>query len=251
MKKLTLLAAVAVLAACGGESNTGTAAAAGNAPAASVAPPKGGNWTQVVTQTPEGGMLMGNPNAKVRVIEFASMTCSHCAEFAKEGEPQLVDRYVKTGQVAYEFRNFVRDPLDLTMSLVARCAGANPTFFKLTEQLFADQKNVFGRVQAIPAAEQQALQGLPPAQQFQRMAQLAGLPEWAAQRGLPSARTQACLADQGTVDRLVQMTSDGTSQYNLQGTPSFIVNGKLTEGPTPGQTQWGALEPQIRSALGS
>lgn len=245
IRKLSLLAATATLAACGSTDGNSTAATS-NAPITPVAAPNGGDWTQTVTQTPEGGMLMGNPDAKVKVIEYASMTCPHCAEFSATGEPQLVDRYVKTGQVSYEFRNFVRDPLDLTMSLIARCAGANPTFFKLTSQMFADQKGIFERVQAVPAAQQQALQGLPPGQQFQQMAQFAGLPAWAAQRGLPSSRTNACLADQGTVDRLVQVTSDGTSQYSLQGTPSFIVNGELVQGST-----WELVEPAIREELGS
>ncbi|WP_205479188.1 thioredoxin domain-containing protein [Sphingomonas arenae] len=245
IKKLSLLAAAAALSACGGGDGN-TLNATNDAPITPVAAPNGGDWTQMVTQTPEGGMLMGNPDAKVKVIEFASMTCPHCAEFSAKGEPQLVDKYVKTGQVSYEFRNFVRDPLDLTMSLVARCAGPNPTFFKLTSQLFADQKAVFERVQAIPADQQQALQTLPAGQQFQKMAEFAGLPAWAAQRGLPSAKTSACLSDQATVDRLVQMTSDGTSQYNLTGTPSFVINGQLAE-----QTAtWETLEPAIREALG-
>ena len=244
IKKLSLLAAATALSACGGGDGN-TTATTSNAPITPVAAPNGGDWTQTVTQTPEGGMLMGNPDAKVKVIEFASMTCPHCAEFSAQGEPQLVEKYVKTGQVSYEFRNFVRDPLDLTMSLIARCSGPNPTFFKLTSQMFADQKAIFERVQAVPAAQQQALQTLPAGQQFQKMAEFAGLPAWAAQRGLPSSKTNACLADQGTVDRLVQMTSDGTSQYNLQGTPSFVVNGELVQGST-----WELLEPAIREALG-
>lgn len=248
IKKLSLLAAVAALAACngGGDGNT-SSTAANDAPITPVAPPQGGDWTQVVTQTPQGGMLMGNPDAKVKVIEFASMTCPHCANFSQNGEPKLVENFVKTGQVSYEFRNFVTNPLDLTMSLVARCAGATPAFFKLTSQMFADQKAIFEKVQTVPAAEQQQLQTLPPAQQFQRMAQFAGLQEWAAQRGLPSAKTSACLSNQGEVDKLVQMSSDAVSQYNISGTPSFVINEQLADQTTT----WETLEPAIREALGS
>ena len=247
IKKLSLLAAIGLLAACnsGGEGNA--TASSNDAPITPIAPPNGGDWTQMVTQTAEGGMLMGNPDAKVKLIEFGSMTCPHCAEFGEKGVPALVDKYVKTGQVAFEFRNYVRDPLDLTMSLVARCAGATPAFFKLTEQMFGDQKTIFERIQAVPAAEQQKLQTLPPAQQFQSMARFAGLQEWAAQRGLPSAKTSACLSNQSEVDRLVQMTSDATSQFNISGTPSFVINGQLAEETAT----WEALEPKIREALGS
>ena len=57
---------------------------------------------------------MGNPNAKVKLVEFGSLTCPHCAEFEEEGGKALIENYVKTGQVSWEFRNFVRDPFDIT-----------------------------------------------------------------------------------------------------------------------------------------
>ena len=67
---------------------------------------------------------MGNPNAEVKLVEFGSMTCPHCAEFDEQGGKPLIDNYVKNGQVSFEFRNFVRDPFDMTASLIARCGGA-------------------------------------------------------------------------------------------------------------------------------
>src|SRR3546814_8236510 len=76
---------------------------------------------------------MGNPEAAIKIIEFASLTCSHCADFSENGFPALRDKYVNTGKVSYELRNFVRDPLDMTAALLARCAGAEP-FFSLSEQ---------------------------------------------------------------------------------------------------------------------
>lgn len=252
IKKLSLLAAVAALSACnGGDGNT-TATANTDAPITPIPAPQGGDWTQIVTQTPAGGMQMGNPEAPVKVIEFASMTCPHCADFAREGEPKLVEEFVKSGRVSYEYRNYVTNPIDVTMSLITRCAGATPAFFKLTSQMFADQKAILDRFQAAPPAELQTLQSLPAGQQSQRVAQLAGLQEWAAQRGLPSAKTSQCLTNQAELDRLVQMASDATSQFpEFRGTPSFVVNGQLTEGPSQGQTQWQALEGELREALGS
>ena len=77
----------------------------------------------MVVRTPEGGYLMGNPKANVKLIEFGSMTCPHCAEFEEQRGEQLIDTYVKSGRVSYEFRNFVRDPFDLAASLIARCGG--------------------------------------------------------------------------------------------------------------------------------
>ena len=244
MKKLTLLAAALLVSACGDKGND--PAATSNQPLTQVAAPNG-DWTKAVTQTPEGGMLMGNPNAKVKLVEFGSMSCSHCAEFAEKDEPKLVNNYVKSGQVSYEFRNFVRDPLDITMSLIARCAGANPQFFQLTQAMYADQANLFQRLQAVPEQQLQALQTQPPAQQFQNYARLAGLQEWAAQRGLPSAKTNQCLSNQAEIERLVQMNSDTTTQYpQFEGTPGFVINGKFV-----GSLPWDQLEPQIRGAVGS
>lgn len=214
-------------------------------PVEAVAPPEGGDWSKMVTQTSEGGFVMGNPNADVKLVEFGSMTCSHCADFAEKGVGPLVENYVKTGRVAFEFRNFVRDPLDITMALIARCGGEQK-FFPLTEAMFANQADIFQQVQSSSAEEQQQIAQLPPAQQFAGFARLAGLQQWAAQRGIPSARQQQCLADQAAIDRLVQMTSDASSQHDVQGTPSFLINGKLAENAA----NWEALEPQIRTALG-
>jgi protein-disulfide isomerase len=248
MKKFATLAAAVLLASCGGadEGNQATSTNMAGPVGTPVAAPNGGDWTRTVTQTPEGGIMVGNPNAAVKVVEFSSMTCPHCAEFSKTGMPQLMDKYVKTGQASFELRNFVRDPLDITMSLIARCAGATPQFFKLTDGMFADQTAIFERFQAAPPAQLQAAQALPPAQQFPKFAEYAGLQSWAAQRGLPSGRSSQCLTNQGEIERLVQMNSDAATQYNIPGTPAFLINGELAENAAG----WEALEPRIREALG-
>ncbi|WP_300973681.1 thioredoxin domain-containing protein [Sphingomonas sp. LHG3406-1] len=242
------LAAAASLLALGATACNQQPAAQNDSPAVAPVQAPNGDWSKLVTQTTEGGMLMGNPQAKVKVVEFGSMSCHVCAEFATTDEPKLVEQYVKTGNVSFEFRNFVRDSLDITMSLVTRCAGATPQFFALTNGMYAEQKNFFDRIQAVPEAELQGLQNQPPAQQFQRMAQLAGIQEWAAQRGLPSGRTSQCLANQAEIDRLVQMNSDASSSYDIPGTPTFLVNGEEVK-PGSGQTNWAALEEAIRGAL--
>ena len=157
----------------------------------------------------------------------------------------MVEKYVKSGQVSFEFRNFVRDPYDITATLIARCGGPS-SFFGLTRGLFSEQENWISKIQAAPADQQQALMGLPPQQQFGAIAKLAGFPQWAAMRGVPSAKSTACLADQGAVTKLVQMQTDAVSQYNVPGTPAFLINGSLVEG-----SNWNALEPKLRAAVGS
>lgn len=246
MKTLKFAVAASLLALGTTACNQQPAAQNDNPAAAPIQAPNG-DWSKLVSQTTEGGMLMGNPQASVKVVEFGSMTCHVCAEFATKDEPQLVENYVKTGNVSFEFRNFVRDPLDIAMSLITRCAGATPQFFTLTNGMFAEQKSFFDRIQAVPEAQLTALQSLPPAQQFARMAQYAGVQEWAAQRGLPSGRTSQCLANQGEIDRIVQMNSDASSSYEIRGTPTFLVNGEVVE-PQQGQNNWAALEAAIRAA---
>jgi protein-disulfide isomerase len=84
-----------------------------------------------------------------------------------------------------------------------------------------------------------------PAQQFSTIADIAGLKQFAALRGVPRAKADACLADEAAVNQLVQMNSDAGSNYNIPGTPSFLINGTLVD-----QTAtWEALEPKIKEAL--
>jgi protein-disulfide isomerase len=241
-----LVGAAAVVAIAGCNSQQGDAATKTPLKVENVAPPAGGDWTQMVTRTPEGGFLMGNPNAKVRLIEFASMTCPHCAEFEETAGEKLANTYVKTGQVSYEFRNYVRDGFDLAASLVARCNGEKG-FFPMTRALLHDQDNWLGKIQGTPEAQLQPLQNLPPNRQFVEMAKIAGFQQFAAMRGVPEAKSTQCLADQNAVNQLVEMSAAATTEYpDFKGTPTFIINGKMTEGPAT----WANLEPQIRNALG-
>ena len=239
-----ILGSAALLAtACNAEKGAGNTAAP-EVTATPVAAPNNGDWSTVVSKTAEGGFLMGNPNAKVKLVEFGSMTCPHCAEFEERGTKALIDNYVKKGLVSFEFRNYVRDPFDVAASLIARCGG-EAGFFGLTRGLYAEQRNWVGKIQAADQATMQSLQTMPPAQQFSTIADLAGLKQFAAMRGVPRAKADACLADEAAVNQLVQMNSDAQSTYDIPGTPSFLINGKLVE-----QTaSWDALEPKLKEAL--
>jgi len=239
-----ILGSAALLAtACNAEKGAGNSAAP-EVTAAPVAAPNNGDWSTIVTKTPEGGFLMGNPNAKVKLVEFGSMTCPHCAEFEEQGAKPLIDNYVKKGLVSYEFRNYVRDPFDVTASLIARCGG-EASFFGLTRGLYAEQRDWVGKIQAADPARMQALQTMSPGQQFATIADVAGLKQFAALRGVPRAKAEACLADEAAVNQLVQMNSDAQSTYNIPGTPSFLINGTLVENTAA----WTQLEPKIKEAL--
>lgn len=252
MKSTTLLLAATALlvtGACSGQNGSDSAGSGNSAATATeaVQPPADGDWSKVVTQTAAGGFRMGNPNAEVTLVEFGSMTCPHCAEFDETGLQPLIDNYVKSGKVSFEFRNFVRDPYDIAASLIARCNGAS-SFFPLTRGLFKDQQAWINKIQEAPQQRLEALSTLGPERQFLEVAQLAGFQQWAAMRGVPSAKSTTCLTDQQEVNRLVEMNSETTSEYpNFSGTPSFVLNGELLE-----QTaSWQALEPKLKEAVGS
>lgn len=237
-----LLAGTLVLSACGksedGAPKSGT-------PVAGKAAPAGTNWSDHVAETPEGGYRMGNPDAPLKLVEYGSYTCSHCADFAEHGEPALVKSYVESGKVSYEFRSYVRDPLDLTTALLARCSGKD-AFFPLSGQFFLNQPAMFSAIQGKSEAEQQAAFNIPPPGRFQKIAVLTGLVEFAKQRGVPEEKAQACLADMKAAEALAGQVEKANAAYAITGTPSFILNGALL----PDTANWEALEKRLKAAGG-
>lgn len=247
--RLSVLALALLAAGCGKKDAATTAPArqpmASVVPASGVPAPAGapaGGWAARVVATPDGGFLMGNPDAPVKLLEYGSLTCPHCAEFSAEASPELKGKMVASGKLSYEFRNFIRDGFDLTVALLARCGGAEP-FFPLTEQLYATQKDWFGKVVALPADQQKALQALPADQQGPAIARAAGLDVFMKQRGIGWDKATACIADQAAQNRLLDVRQKAIATYNLEGTPTFVVNGK-----TVGSATWDTLKAQLAAA---
>lgn len=204
------------------------------------------DWTQVVRPTPAGGFVMGNPNAKVKLVEYGSMTCPHCRAFDAEGVPVLLDTYIKSGDVSWEFRNYVRDAFDVSAALIARCKGAD-SFFPLTRAIFQQQASWEAKVRATPDEQLKALQDLPMNRQFVAVARIAGLQQLAAAHGLPAAKSNQCLSNQAAVKNLAEMDNQAMKQFpDFAGTPTFLLNGKMLEKTAT----WEALEPQLKEALG-
>ena len=241
---LGLTAALFVLAGCGEKSEQGNASAPAASATGAVVAPAGTNWATTVAKTPEGGFRMGNPDAPVKLVEYASLTCSHCAEFAKEGFSALQSQYVGTGKVSFELRNYVRDAIDVTAALLTRCRGPEP-YFKLTEQILADQAMLFERSQKLTPADMTRINALPVAQQFGPTAQVIGLDQYFKVRGLPAAQANACLSDQKAIDELTTMNQVAGDRYKLAGTPTFLLNGKVVEGAA----DWATLKPVLDKAI--
>ena len=239
--------AALALAACNKTKNQaeGTPAANETVNITQANPPPGGTWADVVNAT-SGGVMMGNPKAKVKLVEIGSLSCPHCRLFEEEGVPALIEKYVKPGKVSYEFRPYlIHGPIDMAANLIVRCNGTK-SFFPLVEALYKDQDTWMAKVEAAPQDKLEQIQNMPTNQIFVAMANVLGLQDWAAARGVPQAKSNQCLSDQQAIDKEVQITSDVNSQFPaFQGTPSFVINGKLlTDVGT-----WDKLEPQLQDAL--
>jgi protein-disulfide isomerase len=241
---LTIAAALLASTACNNDkSNSAPTTSAGET--IKVDPPQDGDWSKIVNQTAAGGYLMGNPQAPAKLIEIGALTCSHCREFDETGVPSLIEKYVKTGKVSWEFRPYLLSGLDVPANLIVRCNGPK-AFFPLMRALYEDQPNWLAKVSATAPGRAEQIQSLPPQQQFAELAKLADLQSWAAVRGVPRAKSEQCLKDEAAVAQLVQQTSDVQAQFpKFAGTPSFILNGEMLEI----SATWPSLEPELKKAL--
>ena len=210
-------------------------------PITRVAAPAGKSWTDVVVKTAEGGYRMGNPDAPIKLVEYGSLTCPHCGHFAQESGEELRANFIDSGRVSFEFRNFVRDPIDLTAAQLTRC-GTPESYFPLTEQAFANQEDMIKNVQAVGDAAYAAAIKQPENQRGAAIAKIAGLLDFFAARGISTEQAKACLADGATAKALAQATQDQGAQYNIEGTPTFLINGQKVE-----MNAWPELKARLES----
>jgi len=218
------------------------AGAATKAPVKKAAPAKV-NWVAVVAATPEGGMRMGNPNAKVKLVEYGSRTCPHCALFDKEGLPALKAGPIAAGKLSYEFRDYpIHGAFDLGPILLGHCVSP-AQFFPLLDAMFANQQALTAKA---PAAEAkvQAMSNPTPNQIAASFATDLGYVDFVQHRGMAPARAQACLASRAGVDRIVAVTNAAGKQYSVSGTPTFVINGTKADNVY----DWAALQPLLVAA---
>jgi protein-disulfide isomerase len=154
--------------------------------------------------------VMGDANAPVTIIEYASMTCPHCAHFATEVLPAIKPVLIDSGKVRLVFRDYPLDALALRGAMLVRCAG-NERAFGMIELLFSRQ--------AVWAAAQDPK---------------AALLTIANQAGMNEAQFNACMDDKAVQDAVTQSRVTAEQAYKINSTPSFLVNGRLIVGaPMP------------------
>jgi protein-disulfide isomerase len=198
------------------------------------------DWTRTVVETPEGGFRMGNPKAKIAVVEYGSLTCPHCRHFAETAMKPLLDRYVRTGKASYEFRSFILNPIDIAATLVARCGGTS-RFFPVASDLYATQRTW---VATLTDEQAQRLDALPADQQMLEVGKVTGIIPIAAKHGIASAKVEDCLKSEPGAEALEQQTQAATDA-GVHGTPTILVNGKQVAAG-----DWATLEPFLKEAGG-
>ena len=151
-------------------------------------------------------LVIGDANAPVAIIEYGSLTCPHCAAFAKDVLPQLKAAYLDTGKAKLIFREFVRNPLDGAAFSAARCLGDDKALAAI-DLLFKEQdKWAFEENQPDPL-----LAALRPT-------------------GLTKDKAMACFSDQKLLDGLTAARDRVGKAFNFTGTPTFIIDGKVYSG---------------------
>ncbi len=202
------------------------------------------NWTTTVRQTPLGSHVMGNPAAKVKLIEYLSYTCPHCAHFSGEASAPLKSSYVASGKVSVEYRNAVRDQFDMTAALAARCGGP-AKFFGNSEAILAAQPVWMNKAQAYAVANAEKLKTMPMDVALPTMARAMGFDAILQKRGVTGVQLNACMVNKAAQKQLVAMTNEAFTIRQISGTPSFVINNKIVEGAS----SWDALEPKLKSAI--
>jgi len=170
---------------------------------------------------PDGDIVLGSDKAPVTVIEYASMTCPHCAHFATTTFPELQKRYIDTGKVRFIFREFPLDALAAAGFMLARCAGSDK-FMPIVETLFAKQP------------EWMVQKPIPP------------LMEIAKQFGFTQDSFDQCLANQKVLDSIQEVRDRAADKLGVNSTPTFFVNGKKLTGDQSIETMAKEIDPYLK-----
>ena len=197
------------------------------------------NWAAAV-EARDNGHVFGNPEAKARLVEYMSYTCSHCAEFARTGDPAIKLFLVPRGNVSFEIRHLLRDPIDLTAALLTHC-GEPEQFLGNHEAIMRRHPEWMETARKATQAQRTRWQFGTNAARWRAIASDLGFYAIMEERGYSRPALDRCLADQAKANALAETSARDVGALNLPGTPSFVLDGKLLEGVH----SWDALKPVI------
>lgn len=164
------------------------------------------NVDELMKPGPLGEKALGDENAPVTIIEYASMTCGHCASFHKRTWPDLKKEYIETGKVRFVFREFPLDPVAAAAFMLARCAPQDK-YFEIVDTLFENQRSW-------------AFTDNP----YQSML------DFSKQIGFTQESFEECLTNQGLLDAVNAVKDRGANEFGVNSTPTFFINGERVSG---------------------
>ncbi len=167
-------------------------------------------------------IVQGKADAPVTIVEYASMTCTHCAAFHAMTYPTLISKYVNTGKVRFILREFPLDPLATAAFMLARCSGPDKRN-AVVDLLFDQQKNW-------------AFTDKP----------LAALADLLKQTGMTQASFETCINDQTLYDKVNQVRDRAAEKFAVDATPTFFVNGRKISGVLDPDALDKLLQPMLK-----
>lgn len=209
----------------------------------SLAPAPKQNWNATVTQQGNGAFTLGNPNAKVKLAEYVSYTCPHCANFHKQADPALRLTYVPQGKISITVQQYLRNPVDVTVAMLTNC-GDPKRFFARHNAFMSTQDKWLGKMERF--SESQTKRWTTGAIPTRLRAIASDFDFYSVMTGSGYTRAQVdqCLADTATMKRLEGQTK-AAIDLGVEGTPSFALDGILLSGTH----DWKALAPQIDARI--
>ena len=178
--------------------------------------------TDLMVAGPLGDKQLGKDDAPVTIVEYASLTCVHCASFHTGTMAQLKERYIDTGKVRLIFREFPFDPLSTAASMVARCAP-EPRYFPLIDLFFKQQQDWAGSAKPIEA-----------------------LLAIGRQAGFTQESFEACLKNQAVYDGINAVKQRGVDVLKVSSTPTFFINGVKSAGNKSIEEMEKLIEPHLK-----
>ncbi len=181
------------------------------------------DWTKKFSISKFGGFVIGNPDAEVRISEYISYTCSHCANFEINQAPILKNQHIAKGNVSLEIRNHVRDPLDFTIAILARCGGSDK-FYSNHAMFMLEQSNIIRRYQTLSPDDISAWSTQSMSDYSRDVMKSLQLDTLLKSNGHSDAQIEQCLTDEQAQQIVSQMTMHSALIQRIAGTPAFLIN---------------------------
>lgn len=194
------------------------------------------NWNGVIATTPQGGYLVGNPNAAVKLIEYVSYTCPHCSHFEEQSDTTLRMTFIASGKGSIEYRSLMRNKIDVAVTLLATCGPITKFRGNHTAFLRGQDKWYHGPSQG----EEQRWSSDDFATSMRAIANDLKLYDFMTNRGYTRPEVDRCLMNRAAANKLAEQTKFAIDELKVPGTPSFIVNGALQEAH-----DWDGLRPRL------